>query len=501
MPRKPQRKTIEDAFLGLSVKEAEALLTKYNEKHKKKIRVKAPSTSEMEAKILNAYSPFVCIQCGSTHIVKNGQTPGTKLQKYRCKECGRSFNILSDTFMDKSTIPWDVWVYVLQQMLNYISIDEIHNMLIRDGIVDSIDRSTVSIITKKLRYMFIHMNERKLTGVIQIDEKHFRESQKGFDDPYDVLEKNKRRTGRKRATSSKYGTMGPEFSTICCMVDDSGHSYSKVVCMGRMTLEIFEDEMASHIEKPVFICTDMNPIYGQYCALKNIPQYCVHSQYHANIKKCKTDKQLQSAYEQDKLDYIVGKGVLTYKQMQKVKKQYGLTINRVNAFHSELERIINRIAKGVSTKHLQSWISFYDFVNNWTIDNGHRPTSYSDCEKILIEMIKLRKDFDIDDIKTMKDLTRKVPARYTKKLITWTVNARAKSNNPAALLSADEGIASLNPKIFIEALPEYKRRLLAKSLGIKPFSPVAVSSKELKKKLLAHPDLMDGIYKMIGTKF
>lgn len=269
--------------------------------------------------------------------------------------------------------------------------------------------------------------------------------------------------------------------------------------MGRMTLEIFEDEMASHIENPVFICTDMNPIYGQYCALKNIPQYCVHSQYHTNIKKCKTDKQLQSAYEQDKLDYIVGKGILTYKQMQKVKKQYGLTINRVNAFHSELERIINRIAKGVSTKHLQSWISFYDFVNNWTIDNGHRPTSYSDAEKILIEMIKLRKDFDIDDIKTMKDLTRKVPARYTKKLITWTVNARAKSNNPAALLSADEGVASLNPKVFVDALPEYKRRLLAKSIGIKPFFPVAISSKELKKKLLAHPDLMDGIYKMIGN--
>ncbi|MBQ6629356.1 MAG: IS1 family transposase [Methanobrevibacter sp.] len=110
MPRKPQQKTIEDAFLGLSVKDAEALLTKYNEKHKKKIRVKKPSTSEMEAKILNAYSPFMCIQCGSTHIVKNGQTPGTRLQKYRCNDCGRSFNILSDTFMDKSTISWDVWV-------------------------------------------------------------------------------------------------------------------------------------------------------------------------------------------------------------------------------------------------------------------------------------------------------------------------------------------------------------------------------------------------------
>ena len=147
--------------------------------------------------------------------------------------------------------------------------------------------------------------------------------------------------------------------------------------------------------------------------------------------------------------------------------------------------------------HLLRCVGLWEiFPQNIALD---RPTSYSDAEKILIEMIKLRKDFDIDDIKTMKDLTRKVPARYTKKLITWTVNARAKSNNPAALLSADEGVASLNPKVFVDALPEYKRRLLAKSIGIKPFSPVAVSSKELKKKLLAHPDLMDGIYKMIGN--
>ena len=45
-------------------------------------------------------------------------------------------------------------------------------------------------------------------------------------------------------------------------------------------------------------------------------------------------------------------------------------------------------------------------------------------------MIKIRKDINVDDIKTMKDLTKKVPSRYTKKLITWTVNARIKSNNP-----------------------------------------------------------------------
>ena len=93
-----------------------------------------------------------------------------------------------------------------------------------------------------------------------------------------------------------------------------------------------------------------------------------------------------------------------------------------------------------------------------------------------------------------------VPTRYTKKLIMWTVSARNKSNNKWVKLDENDAVAKFNKKYFVNEIPEYKRRQLAKILGIKPFSPIAVPSDELKKKLLAHPNLEDGIYELLGNK-
>ena len=45
------------------------------------------------------------------------------------------------------------------------------------------------------------------------------------------------------------------------------------------------------------------------------------------------------------------------------------------------------------------------------------------------EMLRLRKDIDVKNIKEKKYLTKKVHTRYTKTLIMWPVNVRTKSNN------------------------------------------------------------------------
>ena len=499
MARKISKKTITNAVMELNPTELSQIVNEYNKTHGSSVDTEDTLKDEMERKLIAALSPVKCIYCNSD-VAKNGKHTESGLQRFKCKNCGRKFTLLSNTILDKSPIPWNVWVLVLQYMLGYQSIEDIHYLLIANHHIPSISESTVSIMTKKLREMFVYLPLPQLTGVIQVDEKHFHESQKGFENPYDVLNSGQRRTGHERAVKAQYGSLGPEFSTICCMVDEAGRSVAKVLTMGRMTLEMFEDEMQEHIVNPTFLCSDMNPIYGQWCALHDVPQYCINSKYHDIIKDLDTDDKKQYAYEQDKLDYIVGKGIMSYKAMCKMKKKHKLGLNRVNAYHNELERLINRVAKGVSTKHLQSWVSFYNYINNFKVDNGRLPLTYNDAEGILIEMVKLRKDIDVKDIKEKKDLTKKVPKRYTNNLITWTVNARVKSNNPHVKLDEDDGLANFNKKYFVEHIPEYKRRQLAKLLGIKPFSPVAVGSNKLKKQILTHPDLEEGIYKLLGTK-
>lgn len=172
-----------------------------------------------------------------------------------------------------------------------------------------------------------------------------------------------------------------------------------------------------------------------------------------------------------------------------------MTINGVNGYHSELERYINKIAKGVSTNHLQAWVSFFNYRWNWRVDhNNNPPQSYQDAEEILVEVLKTRHWVKIEDIKTHKDKTKKLNKRYSQKLITRTVAARVKSNNPFIKFTEEDGVWMVDKKRSLNLLPEYKVRLLAKEMKIKPFSPTAISLTDLKKKLLADKTLEEHLY-------
>ena len=446
------------------------------------------SYSSLEA-ILKCECPY----CHSINHTRHGKN-SIGLTQFKCKDCGKKYNILSQTMMEKTPYDWRVWVTILEQMLKNQSIQRITSHLIVSGLVNSIDESTVSAIINKIRNTFVFAPLPILEGVIQCDEKHFKESQKGTKNPNDVLNPGLTRKGRHRTAASQYGTMGPEFATICCAIDSSGHSIAKVVTMGHMELEDFEDEIAIHFGEVSFLCSDMNPVYTQYAAIHKISQYVCNSRYHKVMAECNTKAKKVRAYEQDKLDYITGAGIMSYDKMVQFRNSHKLTINGINGYHSELERYINRMAKGVSTKHLQAWVSFFNYRNNFRVDNGHTPSSYLDAEIVLIELLKLRHPIKVEDIKQQKDLTRKQPQRYTKKVIAKTVAARKKSNNKYIKFTEEDGIWVVNKRKSIELLPEYKRRELAKALKIKPFSPASVSSTELKKKLLAHPDLEDALY-------
>lgn len=378
----------------------------------------------------------------------------------------------------------------MDEMLRGSSILTIQDRLIKANLVPTIDELTVSAMVNKIRACFAHMPLPTLTGVIQVDEKHFKESQKGVKNPVDVFDTGKRRQGRKRTEPTLYGTMGPEFSTVCCAVDGSGHAVAKVLTLGKMTLEMFEDEMAPHFKDITFLCSDMNTLYTQFASLKKIPQYVCNSNYHDVMKQCDTKAKKAAAYEQNKLDCVVGAGIMNYDKMVKFRNTNKLTINGVNGYHSELERYINHTAKGVSTNHLQAWVSFFNYRWNWRVDrNNSAPRGYNDTEEILIDVIKTHHHVRVDDIKTHKDKTAKQEPRYSKKLIARTVAARIKSNNPYIKFAEEDGMWVVDKRTSLKLLPEYKRRILAKELGIKPFLPTAISSKDLIKKLLAHPGL------------
>lgn len=78
--------------------------------------------------------------------------------------------------------------------------------------------------------------------------------------------------------------------------------------------------------------------------------------------------------------------------------------------------------------------------------------------------------------------------------------SRIKSNNPYLKFNEEDGIQNFDNRYFVIHIPEYKRRKLVNILGIKPFSPTVISSKELEKKLLKHSKLKEETLELIGLE-
>ena len=55
----------------------------------------------------NAAGNFICPHCDGKKIVKNGHVRG--VQRYRCKECKKSFNLMTNTMFHRTQKPLHLW--------------------------------------------------------------------------------------------------------------------------------------------------------------------------------------------------------------------------------------------------------------------------------------------------------------------------------------------------------------------------------------------------------
>ena len=323
----------------------------------------------------------------------------------------------------------------------------------------------------------------KFTGTIQIDETFFKESQKGSRKLVSYVKEEKRepRYGR---IPSKMGTMGNEFATVVCMTDLRGYSVAKLVSLGKLTTEAFYDLFDEYIENPTFICTDANNIYKEYCKLKNYPHYIKPSNYlevinkHGYITPSRTDDELAKKQDKDNqkvllrlywdnlIDYIDNNGGLGYTEFYHIKNANTLSLAYVNQFHSELKRHIEYNTKGVSTKYLEDYVGFYTFVRNWRVSNGHYPSSKTDAESILVDILKGRTTYTTADLNNAELNIPKASGQYMAMLKKKTTELRKAVGDEYVKFDSEDRVVSFNKRQFLESLPKCKLEVLRRKYKI-----------------------------------
>ena len=476
---------------------------------------KTSSMVVLQQKMLAENIHNACPHCGSASFVKCGTKPNG-LTCFKCKACGRKFNVFTGTVLESTHWQWELWVKVLEMTINDYSVRDIVNVLVRDYGCTGIDHKTVWQWQLKLIHALASIPTPTLTGVIEIDETFPRECQKGSRCLKNYLpEKFMARLPRYGYQPSILGIMGPEFCTVVTAIDSRGYCVCKVLCMGKLDVELFYDSFDSHIENPTYICTDGNPLYESYCEAKNYKHYIIPSTYSkildengyvtptqhtgplTNDEKRQNLKIKKSLYRQGEIDKL-SPGCYTYEEFEDRKNENGLSLGKVDALHKEIKKFINVERTNVSSKYLQDYIGFFTYIHNWQVEHGHKPSANADAMEIPMDILKLHCNRTKSDIKRTVLSLPKPTGKYVCMLKKKTEEARKATQNKYFKFNAEDAAYSFDKRTFLLGQQRTKLHTICRNNGLRGYSNWTKHS--IVSYILKLPDAEDIITRLLTEK-
>ena len=203
-------------------------------------RVESSIESSREPEL--AKGGISCPSCLSKQIVGYGRYK--QVQRYRCKDCTKTFNSLSGSAVH-CLHKRDLLKPYLYLMLQGYSLRKITKQ------IDICLKTAFDWRHKILKGLA--SNDTNLKGVVEADETFFLYSEKG----------NKKKSSKARKRGGKSATKGISNDRVAVLTvyeRKSGNSINTVICLGRITKIAIENGMGQWLDKKESIlCTDSQP--------------------------------------------------------------------------------------------------------------------------------------------------------------------------------------------------------------------------------------------------
>lgn len=231
------------------------------DKYLKTFEFKHPKINEEI--LLNSFEVTTCKHCKSSNIKKNGFTKNG-IQRYFCKDCHKTFNILTNTIFDNHKISISEWIEFLLYLFGYESIQEISKS-------NKNSTNTTKFWIKKLFLVLQnYQNEIMLNDKIWLDETYFKVIKKDIK----VREDNKEFRGLSN-------------NQICIGVATDGFKvYAKVEGFGKTNETRTLDTFEKHIRKNSHLIHDKEKSHN--ILIENLS--LTHTAYDGNVLKTLEDK-------------------------------------------------------------------------------------------------------------------------------------------------------------------------------------------------------------------
>jgi len=262
-------------------------------------------TSEVVA-ILEERGVAACPHCRAGHPVRYGTASG--LQRYRCHDCSRTFNVLTGTPLAGLHKPnrWAAFAQALREGLS------VRKAAQRCGV----HRNT----SHRWRHRFLavpaKMQAQALSGIAEADETFFLQSEKGA--------RTLKRKPRKRGGTAV--RCGRNDEQVCVLVarDRAGRTLSQV--MPQFDHHALKGVLKPRLDRDAVLCTDGLPVYRAFAQEADIAHQPLNLAQGIRVK--------------DKVFHI----------------------QNVNAYDSRLKAWMARF-NGVSTKYLPNYLGWFRMLD------------------------------------------------------------------------------------------------------------------------------------------
>ncbi|MBD3107103.1 IS1595 family transposase [Bacillus sp. AGMB 02131] len=208
-----------------------------------------------------------CVHCGSMSIKRNGKYRSR--QRYLCKDCGKSFNDMTNTPFSGSRYP-EKWLKYIELMVEGYTLPKIAKRL-------NIHISTAFYWRHKILYALGSLGFNQLQGIVESDETFFRESLKG--------RKFTHRKAKKRGEKDKKRGISNLKIAVVFAQDRNGNLIARKAGTGRVKAEEIDAVIGEYINLSALLCTDTATNYKKFAKNKGLQHETINERQKERVKK------------------------------------------------------------------------------------------------------------------------------------------------------------------------------------------------------------------------
>ncbi|MCQ6264514.1 IS1595 family transposase [Fictibacillus sp. WQ 8-8] len=190
---------------------------------------------------------YTCTHCYSTNAVRFGKyriKAGTKVierQRYRCKDCGKTFTDVTNTPLKGTHLPHK-WLDFIHCMIEGHSLRKASELI-------GVHHVTLFYWRHKVLSALKQMDIDQFSGIVEMDETYFLYSEKG-------KRKIIGRKARKRGGASQFRGISKEQVCVLVARDRQKQTFSKVLGQGRIVKSKLEQAIGFKVSTTNTLCTD-----------------------------------------------------------------------------------------------------------------------------------------------------------------------------------------------------------------------------------------------------